>query len=147
MSHGNDSKRRFEMRSAMVRRLWSVCLATVLLMTLAVPLAAQQDADQEKLYRLVNKIRKKIVTLNNYGVFDYITFGLKGGTSGVIVVLQGYASRPQLMKSADRVVSKIENVEMVENNIEVLPMARMDEDTPAQQKNSLRIKFSVDKLL
>ncbi len=97
----------------------------------ASPLAAQ-DANQEEAYRLANQIRKKILMLSNYGVYDYITFGLKPGSSGYIVVLNGYASRPTLQKSADRVVSKLEGVEAVENQIEVLPNSNQDESIRAR---------------
>lgn len=89
---------------------------------------AQQDFSEEDVYRLANQIRKKILTLNNFGVFDFISFGLKGGQTGIIVVLQGYASRPTLKDSAEQVISKIEQVESVENNIEVLPVGGNDED-------------------
>ncbi len=105
-------------------------LSALLVATLValVPVSAQQDVSEEDLYRLVNQIQKKILTLNNFGVFDFISFGLKGGQTGIIVVLQGYASRPTLKDSAEQVVSKIEQVESVENNIEVLPVGGNDED-------------------
>ena len=92
------------------------------------PISAQQDVSEEDVYRLANQIRKKILTLNNFGVFDFISFGLKGGQTGIIVVLQGYASRPTLKDSAEESVSQIEQVESVENNIEVLPVGGNDED-------------------
>jgi hypothetical protein len=92
------------------------------------PVSAQQDFSEEDVYRLANQIRKKILTLNNFGVFDFITFGLKGGQTGIIVVLQGYASRPTLKDSAEKSVSQIEQVESVENEIEVLPVGGNDED-------------------
>jgi len=105
-------------------------LSALLVATLVAlaPVLAQQDVSEEDLYRLVNQIQKKILTLNNFGVFDYVSFGLKGGQTGIIVVLQGYASRPTLKDSAEQVVSKIEQVESVENNIEVLPVGGNDED-------------------
>jgi translation elongation factor EF-1beta len=105
-------------------------LSALLVATLVAlaPVSAQQDVSEEDLYRLVNQIQKKILTLNNFGVFDYISFGLKGGQTGIIVVLQGYASRPTLKDSAEKSVSQIEEVESVENNIEVLPVGQNDEN-------------------
>ena len=105
-------------------------LSSLLVAALVAPglVSAQQDVSEEAVYRLANQIRKKILTLNNFGVFDFISFGLKGGQTGIIVVLQGYASRPTLKDSAEKVVSKIEQVESVENNIEVLPVGGNDED-------------------
>ncbi len=105
-------------------------LSSLLVAVLVSPglVSAQQDVSEEAVYRLANQIRKKILTLNNFGVFDFISFGLKGGQTGIIVVLQGYASRPTLKDSAEKVVSQIEQVESVENNIEVLPVGGNDED-------------------
>ena len=88
-------------------RFGSLVIVAALLLT-ASPFAAQQPVDQEALYRLVNKVRKKIVMLDNFGVFDWITFGLKQDASGgIVVALQGYASRPTLKKSAERVTAPI----------------------------------------
>ena len=66
-------------------------LLVVALVALA-PVSAQQEVDEEALYRLVNQIQKKILTLNNFGVFDFISFGLKGGQTGIIVVLEQRSS-------------------------------------------------------
>lgn len=42
---------------------------------------AQQGAQDEALFRSASKIRKQIVTLSDYGVFDWITFAMapRGG--------------------------------------------------------------------
>ena len=107
-----------------------IVLSSFLVVALVSPglVWAQQDVSEEDLYWLVNQIQKKILTPHNFGVFDYISFGLKGGQTGIIVVLQGYASRPQLKDSAEKSVSQIEEVESVENNIEVLPVGQNDEN-------------------
>jgi len=114
------------MRKNKLTKVFSVLLVAALV-SLA-PVSAQQEVDEEALYRLVNQIQKKILTLNNFGVFDFISFGLKGGQTGIIVVLEGYASRPTLKDSAGKVVNQLEQVESVENNIEVLPVGGNDED-------------------
>lgn len=113
-------------KSRFTRIVSPLLIALVLLSTVSV--TGQQQIDEDKLYRLVNQIRKKILGLSNYSVFDFITFGLKGGENGVIVVLQGYAARPTLKDSAGRVVKRLKLVEDVENNIEVLPVGGNDED-------------------
>ena len=64
----------------------------------------------------------------NYGVFYEIGFGIRDYT----VVLRGHASRPTLRKSAERVVKKLEAVEDVINQIEVLPLSRTDDDIRLQ---------------
>ncbi len=114
------------MKTNRTKLLWSAAALSFVLA--AAPLGAQQP-DQEQILRLAGQIRKKIVTLNNYSVFDHITFGLKHGASGgYVVVVGGYASRPTLKKSISRVVGKIESVESVVNQIEVLPTSGHDED-------------------
>lgn len=83
----------------------------------------QTSATQEKLLRIVREVRRQIVTLPQYGVFDNIHFGINpDGT----VVLRGEASRPTLKSSAENVVKKIEGVEKVDNQIEVLPASPND---------------------
>lgn len=85
---------------------------------------AGPGANQEKLVRLAEEVRKQIVTLPQYGVFDNIHFGVHpDGT----VVLRGEASRPSLKSSAENVVKKVEGVEKVDNQIEVLPVSRNDD--------------------
>ena len=119
-------KRGCEMRNNKLGKVLSSLLVAALVAL--GPVSAQQEVSEEALYRLVNQIRKKILTLSNFGVFDFISFGLKGGHTGVIVVLEGYASRPTLKDSAEKVIGQIEQVESVENNIEVLPTGGHDED-------------------
>jgi len=62
--------------------------------------------------------------LPQYGVFDNIHFGINpDGT----VVLRGEASRPTLKSGAENVVKRIEGVEKVDNQIEVLPTSPNDD--------------------
>jgi hypothetical protein len=72
---------------------------------------------------LAGKIRKEIATLNNYGVFDNVSFQLQDGN----VTLAGSASRPQLKKQIEKVVKDVEGVQQVTNNIEVLPNSSEDD--------------------
>jgi hypothetical protein len=82
------------------------------------------SAEQEQVLRIAKEVRKQIVTLPQYGVFDNIHFGIKGSDA---VVLMGQASRPTLKSGAERVVSKIEGVKTVDNQIEVLPNSPNDD--------------------
>ena len=100
-----------------------VSLLLGLLMTVGT-VFGQQDED---FYRVANKIRKEVLTLSNYGVFDYISFAMAPGTTGYKVTLKGYASRPTLKDSAEKVVKKVEQVESVDNQIEVLPNSPNDD--------------------
>jgi len=85
---------------------------------------ASPSVDQQRVLRIAKEVRKQIVTLPQYGVFDNIYFSIKGADT---VVLQGNASRPTLKSGAENVVSKIEGVKSVDNQIEVLPLSNNDD--------------------
>jgi osmotically-inducible protein OsmY len=112
------------------RTAYSIAAATLGL-TLFVSLGeAQEQAtaspsiSQQEVLRIAKEVRKQILSLPQYGVFDNIHFGIKpDGT----VVLRGEASRPILKSSAENVVKKIEGVERVDNEIEVLPNSPNDD--------------------
>jgi osmotically-inducible protein OsmY len=81
------------------------------------------DAKQQEILRIAKDVRKQIVTLPQYGVFDAVHFAIQGRT----VILRGKASRPTLKSGAENVVKKVEGVERVENQIEVLPLSPNDD--------------------
>jgi hyperosmotically inducible periplasmic protein len=72
---------------------------------------------------LAKEVRKQIVTQPQYGVFDSIHFAIEGNT----VILRGKASRPILKSSIENSVKKIEGVNNVKNEIEVLPVSPNDD--------------------
>lgn len=73
---------------------------------------------------LTKEIRKEIVTLPFYGVFDWFEYKVEpDGT----VYLAGQVTRPTLKKDAQRRVEKVEGVDRVINQIEVLPLSPNDE--------------------
>jgi hyperosmotically inducible periplasmic protein len=115
----------------MTRRSTSRTGAIAFCLALSVCLARAQEeagtvpsADQQQVLRIAKEVRKQIVTLPQYGVFDNIHFGIKGSDT---VVLMGQASRPTLKSGAEKVVSKIEGVKTVDNQIEVLPNSPNDD--------------------
>jgi osmotically-inducible protein OsmY len=73
--------------------------------------------------RITEEVRRALARLTNFGVFDWITFGIHGKN----VILNGYASRPTLRSDAERAVRRVNGVENVENNIEVLPVSNFDD--------------------
>ncbi|MCB1019853.1 MAG: BON domain-containing protein [Acidobacteria bacterium] len=73
--------------------------------------------------RTTEQIRKEIAKQSDYGVFDNIVFKYTSGTA----TLMGEASRPQLKKQAEKTVSRIEGVQKVDNEIEVLPNSNVDD--------------------
>src|SRR5215475_10517144 len=71
----------------------------------------------------VRKIRKELVMLPFYGVFDNLAFKYEEG----VVTLYGQVSRPTLKKDAARVVEHLSGVDQVINKIEVLPLSNFDD--------------------
>ncbi len=85
--------------------------------------AAQRTQTPQSVLRMAQEIRKQVLTLPQYGVFDDIRFQIKDYT----VTLKGEASRPTLKSSAESVVKRIEGVEKVINQIKVLPLSPNDD--------------------
>jgi hyperosmotically inducible protein len=78
------------------------------------------DGPSEK---IVKEVRHELVMLPYYSVFDWLTFRVDGAR----VTLFGATVRPTLKSDAENVVKKIEGVERVENQIEVLPLSNNDD--------------------
>ena len=73
--------------------------------------------------RIAREVRHEIVMLPYLGVFDYIAFEVHGYD----VKLTGWVTRPTLKSDAENVVKKIEGVQKVDNQIEVLPPSPTDD--------------------
>jgi len=73
--------------------------------------------------RIVREVRHELVTLPFYSVFDNLAYKVNGYT----VTLEGQVTNPVLKSDAERAVKRIEGVEKVVNNIEVLPLSPMDD--------------------
>lgn len=86
--------------------------------------AAFAQGSERTMDRLQEQIRRELVTLPFYSVFD--NFQYKLSNDGVVTLL-GQVSRPTLKSSAENVVKKIEGVTKVVNEIEVLPVSSMDD--------------------
>ncbi|MGH9658942.1 MAG: BON domain-containing protein [Bryobacteraceae bacterium] len=93
--------------------------AVLLLLASALP-AWQSKKGTE---RLIRDVRKELVTLPFYEVFDNLTFRV----DGYKITLMGQVTRPTLKTDAERVVKRIEGVEEVVNQIEVLPLSPNDD--------------------
>ena len=88
------------------------------------PKAVAGDVGNRTDSAMAERIRKELVMLPFYGLFDNIAFRLEGGK----VTLMGQVTRPTLQSSAANVVKRIEGVTAVVNEIEVLPLSRFDDD-------------------
>ena len=73
--------------------------------------------------RIEKEVRHEIVTLPFFDVFDNIAFRVEGYN----VTLLGQVTRPTLKADAENTVKKIEGVETVNNQIEVLPLSPNDD--------------------
>lgn len=72
--------------------------------------------------RITREVRHALLMLPYFGVFDNIAFKVEGDT----VTLLGEVVRPTLKSDAENSVKRIEGVEKVNNEIEVLPPLQMD---------------------
>lgn len=86
-------------------------------------LAAGTPNNPQSYSRISKQVRKKLVTLPYYGVFDNLAYQIRGGT----VTLYGQVVRPSTRTDAERRVSRIEGVSHVVNNIQVLPLSSIDD--------------------
>jgi hyperosmotically inducible periplasmic protein len=103
---------------------------TRLLTTLAILLAitcvlfAQQNPPSDRaVERIQKEVRHELLMLPYLGVFDNLAYKVDGYN----VTLYGQVTRPTLKSDAENVVKKIEGVEKVDNQIEVLPPSPMDD--------------------
>ena len=80
--------------------------------------------DQKAYDRIVKEVRHELVMLPYYGVFDNLSY--KVDPDGTVTLL-GQVARPTLKSDSENVVKRIEGVEKVVNNIEVLPTSFNDD--------------------
>src|SRR3979411_1110641 len=72
----------------------------------------------------VENIRKELLQLPYYGVFDFLAFSYDKGT----VTLMGYAYRPTLKHDAVRAAKRAFGVDQVIDQIEELPVSLYDDE-------------------
>jgi hyperosmotically inducible protein len=73
--------------------------------------------------RITREVHHELVMLPYYGVFDNLAYRVDGNR----VTLLGQVTRPTLKSDAGNVVKRIEGVESVDNQIQVLPLSPMDD--------------------
>ena len=104
------------MKNPFIHRILTAA-AVLLLATFSATLVAAE------LSGVARQVRHELVMLPYYGVFDNLEFKVEGSK----VSLLGQVHRPSLKKSAERVVKRLESVESVDNQIEVLPTSSNDD--------------------
>jgi len=97
--------------------------ALVLLATGAATVKGQDRRDIPDRAELQNKVRKELVTLPWYGVFDNLAYKVDGSR----VTLYGEVVRPTTRSDAEHRVKRIDGVTRVVNNIRVLPLSSVDD--------------------
>jgi hyperosmotically inducible protein len=85
--------------------------------------AASSTASAPSTERIVKEVRHELVMLPYFSVFDNLAYKVDGYN----VTLVGQVTRPTLKSDAENVVKRIEGVEHVDNQIEVLPPSPMDD--------------------
>src|SRR5216684_3603675 len=87
------------------------------------PPAPRDQPSARSQERIEKEVRHELLMLPYFGVFDNIAYKVDGYN----VTLLGQVSRPTLKSDAENVVKKIEGVEKVDNQIEVLPTSPNDD--------------------
>ena len=100
---------------------WTVFAIAAVVAAGAAAVPQSNDRGRE---RLIREVRHELVMLPYYGVFDNLAYRIENDGT---VTLLGQVSRPTLKSDAENVVKKIEGVERVKNDIEVLPVSPNDD--------------------
>lgn len=101
-----------------------VLLATaVFAQTPALPQERQKLGGTDPTARISREVMHELLMQSYYTVFDNLAYKVEGNT----VTLYGEVVKPALKSDAEASVKKIEGVEKVVNNIEVLPPSPQDD--------------------
>jgi len=91
---------------------------------LAIPAWGQQGQVPKKaVERIQKEVRHELLMLPYLTVFDNLGYKVDGYN----VTLAGQVTKPSLKSEAEAAVKRIEGVEKVDNQIEVLPLSPMDD--------------------
>lgn len=105
-------------KKAIFSLLFSLCL-----LGLTTSGVFAQTSPNSSTSQINREIRKEILSLPYYGVFDAIGYEMSGDE----VVLTGYVTRPYTKREAEAAVEDVEGVKGVQNRIEVLPVFSSDD--------------------
>ncbi|MFN2455916.1 MAG: BON domain-containing protein [Pyrinomonadaceae bacterium] len=99
----------------------AVMLAVATSAVIAAPQPARETVSNDQ--QIAQKVRRELVTLPFYGVFDNLAYKIDGST----VTLYGQVVRPTTRSDAEQRVKRLSGVARVVNNIEVLPLSTFDD--------------------
>jgi len=95
----------------------------ILVLACAVAAGQANQAPARSTERITKEVRHELLMLPYLGVFDNLAYKVDGYN----VTLVGQVTRPTLKSDAENVVKRIEGVEHVDNQIEVLPPSPQDD--------------------
>ncbi len=108
-----------------------VRIACVIALLAVTAVAQNQSAQRQELGgtnpsdRIAREVRHELLLLPYYSLFDDLEYSV----NGYDVTLSGAVTQPTLKTDAENAVKKIEGVQHVTNNIDVLPPSPMDDQT------------------
>lgn len=105
------------------RRVNRRAFAAALAVTFAALAATTPRAQSVAATETTLMVQRALQRLPYYGVFDFLAFGVDGGT----VTVTGYAYRGNLRSEVARAVKRVAGVDDVGNTIEVLPASQNDD--------------------
>lgn len=103
-----------------------IAIGAALVLTVSAAIAAPATSNKTETggqQQVSEQVRKELVTLPYYGVFDNLAYKVEGST----VTLYGQVVRPTTRSDAEHRVAGIKGVSRVINNIEVLPVSPFDD--------------------
>jgi hyperosmotically inducible protein len=103
-------------------------LSAALVLAASASLAATEQGSALDRRQVAKSVRKALVTLPFYGVFDNLAYEIDGDT----VTLHGQVVRPTTRSAAEGRVRRIAGVARVVNRIEVLPLSSFDDSIRAR---------------
>lgn len=117
---------------------FGLVMAILLIALTPQALTAKTDASKsasttQSYSQLSKQVRKRLVSLPYYGVFDNLAYSIDGSR----VTLHGEVVRPSTRSDAERSVRRIEGVSQVINNIRVLPLSSFDDSIRASTYRAL----------
>jgi hyperosmotically inducible periplasmic protein len=95
-------------------------IAALVFMSVAAVTAAQPSSEDA---RTNDDIRRALLRLPYYGVFDYLTYQYDRGT----VTLSGYAYRATVKSDAVKALKRVSRVDQVVDQVELLPVSQNDD--------------------
>lgn len=105
----------------MKKKIWLMVLATLALSSMAT--AQERQPTQKAVDRINKEVRHELLMLPRLDVFDNLAYKVDGYN----VTLYGAVRNASVKSDAESSVKKIEGVERVDNQIEVLPPSPSDD--------------------